>query len=89
MGSIPEWEAIGNDLDPAVILLVGVADVEVIDSGVGGDSGSGFPTDASCCSFQRPRTAAEDPGLGAGCTVVAKGVQNATAPAGAGGQGEW
>ena len=61
VGSIPEREAIGDDLSPAVILLVEVADVDVIDSGVGSDSGSVFPTDASSCSFQRPPTAAEDP----------------------------
>ena len=75
-----DWKAAGYDLDAPVVDAVDVGNVEVNDQGVGGDSRTCFTADTGSCSFQRTPTASWHTWPGAGCAVVAKRVEDATAP---------
>ena len=47
-----KWQAIGYDLDPAVIQTVDAGDVQVCHPRVGGHPGTRFAANPSCCSLQ-------------------------------------
>ena len=80
MRSSPQWEAVGDDLNSSVILGVNVVNVEVNDSGVGGQPGS--------CSVEGASSACVRSLLG---HKLHGGRQrgSATAPAESAGQGKW
>ena len=75
---------VGYDFDSPLVEPVEGWEVEVGEQCVGCDSCPGFPADSCCSSFQRASSSSQDPGPGACCTVVAKGVKDATAVRGKG-----
>jgi hypothetical protein len=61
VGSPPQGQAIGYDLDPSVILAVEVFEVEVDQAGVCCYPCPRFPAYAGCCPFQGPPRARKSP----------------------------
>ena len=51
--SPPQWESIGYNLDPSVVVPVDVVQVEIAEAGVGGYPGPSFPANSGCGPFQR------------------------------------
>ena len=52
LSSTPECQAVGNDFDAPIIDVLDVLDVEVCQSGVGGDPRAGFAAHSGCCAFE-------------------------------------
>ena len=67
----PECQPVGDDFDAPIIEVLDVWDVEVCQSGVGGDPCTGFPAHSGCCAFKWASTATKNSRLGTGCAVVA------------------
>ena len=86
---MPGWKSIGYDFDGSFINALDCWQVEVGQPGVHCDAGAGFTADPSSCVFKGYSPASQNTCPGAGRTVVAKGVMNATAPTDTFGKGQW
>ena len=83
LGPVIQWQTSGDNFNSSLIKAVEWGDVEVCQKCVGCDSSSCFPANSRRGSFQSASTSSKNTWPRARCTVVAKVVDDATAPAGA------
>ena len=83
-----QWQAVGNNLEPPVIVGIGHSKIQISDELVSGHPCPGLSADPPSGAFQSEPSSSEHPTPRARCTVVAKSVEWTVTPEGTFGKGQ-
>ena len=88
VGPAKQWQTVGSNLQPPVIVGIGHSKIQISDELVCGHPSPGLSADPPSGAFQSEPSSPEHPTPRARCTVVAKGVEWTATLAGTVGKGQ-